>query len=304
MIRLIHFSDIHLTVRPLGWSWRDCFNKRVFGWLNVHMLGRGRRFAQAPRIVQRLRDEILARQPEGVIFSGDASHFGFAAEISEAAAELGLQAGAGLPPGVAVPGNHDYYVGPAATSGAFERFFAVWQQGVRLENRPYPFAVRLGPLWLIAVQAAHPHVAVWDASGRIGNSQLQDVQRLCRQLEGGTRVVVCHYPLLAEDRQPEPWHRRLRDWAAACQTVRHCGIALWLHGHRHRWYWLAADQNLPCPTIGAGSATQSGRAGYLEYTFYETHLSVLRRVYDPDTDRYRDAEHFQLALPTAVTPSV
>lgn len=304
MLKLLHCSDLHLSTTPLSWSWRDCFNKRLPGWINVRLLGRGARFASADLVVRRLQVEIQQRQPDAVIFSGDASHFGFAEEIEHTARQLGLGTSDGTSiAGVAVPGNHDYYVAAAANSGAFERCFAPWQQGVRLDNRPYPFALRLGSLWLIAVQAARPHRAFWQASGMVGPQQWQDLEQLCRRLDPGPRIAVCHYPLLTEHRRPEPRYRRLRDWRIACQMVKTCGIALWLHGHRHHWYWLTAGDILPCPTIGAGSATQSGCAGYLEYRIQGQTLHAYRRRYDPASDAFVDEQSFTLPLVQPATPS-
>jgi 3',5'-cyclic AMP phosphodiesterase CpdA len=295
MIRLLHFSDIHVTTTPLGSSWRDWCNKRLMGWLNVHLMGRGARLAQATQLTQLLHAEIIQRRPDAVIFSGDASLLGFPAELEHAARLLGLTGDAPCP-GIAVPGNHDYYVTAAAQSGAFERLFSPWQRGVRLDQRHYPFAYRVGPVWLIALQAARPHVSFWDASGRVGLSQWQDLEQLCQRLEPGLRIVVCHYPLLTEKRRPEPWYRRLRDAPTAYRRIHQCQIALWLHGHRHHWYYLPADESLPCPTIGAGSATQRGQAGYLEYRLDGPVLYALRRAYDPVKGAFRDAEHFQLTL--------
>lgn len=295
MVRLLHFSDLHVTAAPLGSTWREWCNKRLMGWVNIHLLGRGARLAEAGRLTRLLHAEILQRQPDAVIFSGDASLLGFPAELEEAARLLGLVK---HPPclGIAVPGNHDYYVAAAARSGAFERFFAPWQRGIRLPQHHYPFACRIGSAWLIALQAARPHIGFWDASGRVGTSQWHNLQALCQTLEPGPRIAVCHYPLLTEKRRPEAWHRRLHDAATACRLIESCGISLWLHGHRHRWYYLDAGETLPCPTIGAGSATQRGRAGYLEYCLDGPVLSALRRDYDPDTGTFRDAEQFQLPL--------
>ena len=43
-VRLAHFSDIHVTCRPLGWQREDWFNKRFPAWLNLCVLGRALRF--------------------------------------------------------------------------------------------------------------------------------------------------------------------------------------------------------------------------------------------------------------------
>ncbi|MBY0458495.1 MAG: hypothetical protein K2V38_14240, partial [Gemmataceae bacterium] len=73
MIRLAHFSDVHLTVRPLGWRLRDTFGKRTAGWVNVTLLGRGGRFRHAPRVAEALRRAFAARGFDQLVFSGDAT---------------------------------------------------------------------------------------------------------------------------------------------------------------------------------------------------------------------------------------
>ena len=79
MVRLAHFSDIHLTARPLGWRVRDAFNKRPTGWVNVKVLGRGHRFRHANDVTAALRREFAGRGFDQLVFSGDATTLGFPA---------------------------------------------------------------------------------------------------------------------------------------------------------------------------------------------------------------------------------
>jgi 3',5'-cyclic AMP phosphodiesterase CpdA len=80
-VRLCHFSDIHLTATPTGWSVRDLFGKRVTGWFNLNALGRGARFKHAPSVVDVLRGEFATRGYDHLVFSGDASMLGFESEM-------------------------------------------------------------------------------------------------------------------------------------------------------------------------------------------------------------------------------
>src|ERR1700752_4582631 len=107
-VRLVHFSDIHLTAKPLGWRPRDWFSKRVTGWLSVRVMGRGRRFHNAPTVVAALIRSIRERTPDAIVFSGDATPLGFESEVTAAVAARSVH-DEQLPPGFAVPGNHDYY---------------------------------------------------------------------------------------------------------------------------------------------------------------------------------------------------
>jgi hypothetical protein len=96
-------------------------------------------------------------------------------------------------------------------------------------------------------------------------------------------------------KQESRWHR-LHDWARVRDTATACGVNLWLHGHRHRWYWLPRAANLPFATICVGSSTQTGRWGYHDYTIDGTQFVAQRRVYEPATRAFRDTEAFTLSL--------
>src|SRR5205085_2246262 len=85
MIRLAHFSDIHLSATPLGWRFGDWFSKRLTSWMNHCLLGRARKFALADEIVPRLMDDLSARGIDHIVFSGDATALGFEAEVRRAA---------------------------------------------------------------------------------------------------------------------------------------------------------------------------------------------------------------------------
>src|SRR6266545_4604908 len=107
-VRLAHFSDVHLTARPLGFRPRDWFGKRFTGWVNLRLRGRGRSFRHAPAVVAALLRAVRDRRPDALVFTGDATGLGFESEFVAAAHALGARAD-DLPLAVAVPGNHDYY---------------------------------------------------------------------------------------------------------------------------------------------------------------------------------------------------
>src|SRR5262245_14050534 len=107
-VRLAHISDIHLTTQDLGWRGRDFFSKRVTGWINLRVLGRRHRFRHADEVLRALVADLRRRDPNRVIFSGDATNLGFENEFLHARRLFGLDEADPLP-GLAVPGNHDYY---------------------------------------------------------------------------------------------------------------------------------------------------------------------------------------------------
>src|SRR5947209_5878862 len=131
MIYLAHLSDIHITVPRLEWRLRDWFTKRWPGWVNFRWLGRRFRFRLADEILRALAAELCRRKPDRVLFSGDATAMGFESEFRKATDLLRVSDPEG-PPGLAVPGNHDYYTRGVAASGLFERYFGPWQQGERV----------------------------------------------------------------------------------------------------------------------------------------------------------------------------
>lgn len=296
-VRLAHFSDVHLTARPLGWHPRDLVSKRLTGWMHVTLLGRGRRFRSAPRVVAALRRELRDRPADALVFSGDATGLGFEAEFAAAAHALGVDA-PDLPPAVAVPGNHDYYTRRAVSRGYFEQYFAPWLQGVRVDPDTYPFARQVGPVWLLCVNSCTANRWNWDASGAVGPAQLERLKKLNAALGPGPRVLITHYPLRTARGTVEPRVHRLRDHAAALTAAVECRVGLWLHGHIHRAYHLPASAaSVPFPLVCAGSTTQNNRWGYNEYTIAGNQVEAVRRVYDPDRDAFRDSERFEVEMP-------
>jgi 3',5'-cyclic AMP phosphodiesterase CpdA len=295
VVRLAHFSDIHLTTRPLGWALRDLRSKRLTGWFHLRGLGRGRQFRLAHDVARELVSEFRERRPDRIVFSGDATALGFATEFEHAARCLNVGAN-DLPPGFAVPGNHDYYTRAAVLSGAFEREFAPWQVGERVDPEIYPYAHRVGEAWLIGVNSCTPNLRPWNASGAVGPAQRDRLRDLLRQLSPGPRVLVTHYPVCLADGRPEARFHGLRDLAATVKVAADGGVAVWLHGHRHHPYFLARPPLAPFPAICAGSASQLGLASYGEYEIVGTRLTARRRVFDGSTGGFLDGEQFELEL--------
>jgi 3',5'-cyclic AMP phosphodiesterase CpdA len=293
-IRLAHFSDVHLTTRPLGWALRDLRSKRLSGWFHLRALGRGKQFRLAHEVTTAMMAELRERRPDRLIFSGDATALGFASEFVHAARYLGV--GDADLPGLAVPGNHDYYTRGAVSARAFEREFAAWQVGERLDEETYPFAQRVGTVWLIGVNSCTANLRPWDASGAVGAPQRQRLHELLSRMPAGPRIIVTHYPVCLADGRPESrWHG-LRDLAETVRVAADGGIALWLHGHRHTPYFVARSPYAPFPAVCAGSATQMGRASYTEYTITGRQVVARRRIYDQFGQAFREGEVFELEL--------
>lgn len=291
-VRLAHFSDVHVTCPVRTWRREDWLGKRFSAWLNLRLLGRGRRFRHADEALRRLADDAAGRGVERLVFSGDATALGLEEDVAHAAALLRV----GERPGLAVPGNHDYCTPRDVREGHFERLFAPWQQGERVGEETYPFAQRVGPLWLVGVSSATPNRWAWDARGAVGEAQLLRLERLLGRLDGGPRVLVTHYPVALASGRGERRTRLLRDLARLIEVAAKGGVGLWLHGHRHDAYHLPAGERAPFPVICAGSGTQTGRWSYGEYIIDGRRLAARRRVYDPAAGAFSDGEAFELEL--------
>jgi 3',5'-cyclic AMP phosphodiesterase CpdA len=296
MVKLAHFSDVHLTSPHLGWRVRDVFGKRASGWVNVNFLGRGHRFQHANVVIESLLREFHERPFDQLVFSGDATTMAFESEMTEAAHRLGVW-DTTLPPCIAVPGNHDLYTYGAVRRRTFEFAFSAWQQGERADpDHTYPFAKKVGHVWLIALNSSTANFLPWDATGKVGHAQLERFRKLARKLDDGPRIIVSHYPILTKHRKPEArWHR-LKDWKQARDAAAECGVSLWLHGHKHAWYVLPAGEHQPFHSICVGSTAQTMHWGYHEYEIEGTMLRGLRREYQPETGRFADTETFELDL--------
>jgi 3',5'-cyclic AMP phosphodiesterase CpdA len=282
-IRLAHISDIHLTASPLNWRMRDRGSKKILGYLNIKLLGRGYRFRYAPQVVQALMTSIRSWQPDCTIFTGDATTLSFPAEFAQAVERLRPAEH----PGIAVPGNHDYYTRFDAASGRFEQAFSPWLEGVRVDEHLYPFARKVGHAWLIAVNSSNPKWWNYGASARIGKEQRDRLRTLCSRLDAGPRILVTHYPLRTARGKLEHRSRRLLDHQEALAVARDCGIQLWLHGHIHQGYILHPRGEIPFPMICAGSGTQTHRWMYCRYFLSGDHLDIEHWQYDLHREEFQ-----------------
>jgi 3',5'-cyclic AMP phosphodiesterase CpdA len=302
---LAHFSDLHVTTRTLGWQPRDWLSKRVAGWVNARWLRRRHDFAQADEVVRALVRDLDQRAPDRVVFSGDATTLGFEAELAHAAALLGVTNPARFP-GLAVPGNHDYYTAAQAASGQFEHHFAPWQVGHHIDLATYPFAQRVGPLWLVGVNSCTGNFWPWDSRGAVAVDQLDRLERLLQQLEPGLKILVTHYPVCLASGQMERPGRGLRNLHQVVAVAARGGVCLWLHGHRHGAYSVTCSQLAPFPVVCAGSATEKGRWSYGEYVITGWQFHATRRVFNPTTHQFDEGASFDLELAgptTAVAPN-
>jgi 3',5'-cyclic AMP phosphodiesterase CpdA len=288
---LAHVSDIHVFCPRARWRWRDWFTRRLAGWANHKFLPRAREFSQVNQVLPALAADVQERRPDLLIFSGDATSLGFDEEFAEAARLLRVGDPAAVP-GLAVPGNHDYYTTHAVRQGLFERHFGPWLEGERVDGAIYPFARKLGDVWLIAVNSAKPNRWFWDATGAVGVEQCARLQVLLGKPEiaSAPRILVTHYPICRALGQPETRHHGLLDLARLLPIAETGGVSLWLHGHRHRPYEVYRSELSAIPSICAGSGTQCDVWSYAEYLLDGPRLQITRRVFEPGTGAFREGQ--------------
>lgn len=299
-LRLAQISDLHLPCWPARWRKRDWTAKRLAGWLNMRWLFRSEVFDLAETVARALVRDIMSRRPNAVVLCGDVACLGFEEEFAMAASIL-------RPlfenfPGVAVPGNHDHYVAESVRSQAFERHFAPWQQGSRLDEAVYPFLLELDSVALLAINSAQATVWPWDTRGQIGAQQMKYMENLLASAAGRCRsfLLVTHYPLLRANGSPETYFRRLVDAESLAELLaRHRALA-WLHGHRHHPYLLAPEVHRGFALICSGSATQRRVWSYYELEWREQTLLAQRRAYWLPTDEFVEVSHTQVTLPQAL----
>jgi 3',5'-cyclic AMP phosphodiesterase CpdA len=297
-LRFLHYSDVHLTVPALGWRPRDVLSKKAVGWVNVKLLGRGFRFKHAQTVADAMIAAARRRGHDAILFSGDATKLAFEPEFAFAAERLGVGA-SDLPPTVTIPGNHDNYTRRDVRAGKFERHFAPWLEGERIDDHLYPFARRVGHVWLVCVNSSQPQGLNTAASGAIGRPQLHRLIALCATLGPGPRILVTHYPLRDVRRRVERRSHRLLDHKLALEVAKEVGVGLWVHGHIHHPFVHAPGPDLPFPVICAGSATQTNRWAHNEYVIDGTDLTMTRRTWNPDEGAFRETETHAFPLRSA-----
>jgi 3',5'-cyclic AMP phosphodiesterase CpdA len=293
-LRLAHFSDLHLTSsRYASWRLEDWLNKRLAAWLNLRVAGRGYRFRHGETVANALVSDLNEQDPHWLLFSGDATVMGFREEVEHAARFLPLAER----PGLAVPGNHDYCTRTAMHEAHFEQVFARWQQGLRIGEHTYPFAVRAGEAWLIGLNSATANRWPWDATGLVGREQLARLEELLAQLEGpGPRLLLTHYPIARASGKPDYFVRHLRDLRDVVKVCEAGRISLWLHGHCHDAFHFPSGEVAAFPVICAGSATQTGLWSYGQYEITGRHLSATVRFFDATKQAFQTQRTFELEL--------
>lgn len=268
MLRLLHFSDVHLPSSLRRLSIGDLAGKRLLGAANV-VVRRRRRFRDAREKLAALARFAADLPVDAVLCTGDYTELGTEEEVRDAraAVEPLLHAPLGF---ITMPGNHDLYVPDTVRTRRFERHFGDLLRTDLPEHAidgPWPSVRLLGDdLAVVAVRSARPNPEPWRSSGVIVQAELDALARILADARVRARfvVVATHYALRKRDgRRDTPLHgiENVDALESVCRVIERGAIA---HGHIH-WRYHLRLPGLRAHVLGAGSATDRGREGLWLY---------------------------------------
>ena len=263
-MRVLHLSDVHVTVPLARLPWRHMLNKRLIGAANL-ALRRGRHFAAAREKLQALSVLSAEQAVDLVICTGDYTALGTDVELEAARTAIGGLTG--RPQGfVTVPGNHDIYLADVVRERRFERHFGAYLASDLPEHcvdGPWPQVKLYDEVAVIAVNSARPNPAVWRSSGAIPEAQLAALAELARDERIRRRFVfvITHYAPRRPDASPDRELHGLDNADAFLDACRGLPQYAILHGHIH-WRFHLTLPSHGARLFGAGSATCAGREGF------------------------------------------
>ena len=266
MIRILHFSDVHVDTLLSAVPARDWLGKRLVGGLN-HLLRRRARFGRSREKLTALAAFADAEAVDHAICTGDYTMLG--TEVELAAALAAVEPLTRRPLGFAtVAGNHDLYVPDTVAEGRFEKHFAKWlgddlpdvtagSGGISVQ-----LAGAAGEVAVVAVTSARPNPLVWRSSGRVPDAQLEARGRVLDHPSVHERftLVITHYAPRLWNGRPDSKLHGLENADALLDVLGGRERTALLFGHVHRRYAVRAAGVRPM-LLGAGSATDEGREG-------------------------------------------
>ncbi|MBN1653280.1 MAG: metallophosphoesterase [Deltaproteobacteria bacterium] len=262
MIRILHFSDVHVHVPVWKMPWRGFFGKRFFGAANLY-LRRSRRFLNAPQKLAALAEFVRVRGIDLVLFTGDCTALGTEPEYKAARAAMDplTEAPMGM---LCIPGNHDLYLPDSVAERNYERYFGDLTASdlpeVAVDGR-WPL-VRLieDSVALIAVNSARPNPKLWLSTGSVPDVQLEALPKLFAHAEMRNRFifVLTHFGPRRRDGTPDTSLHGFDNGEAFLSSCADLKPGAVLHGHIHERYFLRVEGVEP-PIFNAGSATYEGR---------------------------------------------
>lgn len=298
-VRLAHFSDIHLTVPPVGSSGipsgseqgraeprgAGMTGKRLAGLMNYYVGGRGKHFEGAGERIERLLEDVDAAAPDHALCTGDVTQMSWPLEFETVGGLFGARLE--QPERYTVlPGNHDRYTPDAVETDLFGRYFG---RLAAPEGR-YPAVKDLGAgvsLVLVDVTRA---CSLIDSSGLVGERQLDELESVLTDASMADRFVVLamHYGLFREDGRPDRARHGIRDYEALLALIDRpeVHLDLVLHGHMHRPY-VARTQRRRIVCVGSATDLHV-RGGWhlLDLDPATKGVSIERRVWSSEVGAF------------------
>jgi 3',5'-cyclic AMP phosphodiesterase CpdA len=289
MIRLAHYSDIHVTVPPLGQPASFLAGKRVMGALNYYFGGRRRHFEGVDGRIAALLADIDAQGVDHAICTGDVTQMSYAIEFERLGALFGDRRNDPARHTV-IPGNHDRYTHGASEEHRFEKALGA------IAPDHYPFVKALGPrIDLVSLDVSRPN-AMLDSSGLCGAEQLEKLGAILADPARMDRLVIValHYGFFRRTGRPDNRMHGLRDADALLGLLRSCPqVQAVLHGHIHGAFEIPGVPRI----LNAGSATDlAHHPGYNIYAIdpEQRTIAVQRRL-------WQDGQFVDGVLPIGVS---
>ena len=278
-MRVLHFSDIHISLGLGRIPMRDWPGKRMAGGVNF-LRGRGRRFQQALEKMDVLAAFANSGDVDLVVFSGDFTAMGTRAEFAtaRAAIEPFVRSPAEF---VCVAGNHDIYTRTVVREKRFERTFEGLLETNLPDSRvdgPWPIVRLLGDdIAVVALNSAKPNPIPWRSSGRIPPQQLDAVRKILQrpEIDGRFVFVVTHYAPRLPDGGPDTPMHGLENAEEFLQAVAGVERGAILCGHVHHTYRVRVP-GVRLEIFCAGSATMHELEGFWMYDVADGSLTARR----------------------------
>lgn len=274
-LRILHFSDVHLPFPPGAFRTPEMFHpKRLVALLNFY-LRRGTKYADALQKLNGLRD-FLRREPvDYVLFTGDSLNFGLEREFVAAAPRLAETFALARRGALAVPGNHDLYVGASLVH--CRKHFAPLVRSDLPEAATatgYPLVRWMGDdAVAIAFGTSRPRFPFWDSSGRVPALELDALQALLDRPEIAARshiFLMTHYPF-----DEAGYFHGLHNSRALLRLLNGRENLVLLHGHNHRPYTYFLP-GTAIPLYCAGSLSKAGGESFWLFDLYGDALNARR----------------------------
>lgn len=279
MIRVLHFSDVHIQAPLWQTPMASLIGKRLLGLINLRVR-RKKLFRHSPEKLAALARWAASSHIDLAVFTGDCTSLGLEPEYR--AAQLALnEVRSASGSFFVIPGNHDVYLPENIVERSFERHFGELMSSDLPElsvDGIWPMIRLFGDsAAVIAVNSAKPNPEPWRASGRVPDVQLRALAGALadKRLRDRFIFVAAHHAPRKPNGSPDTsihGFENGEDFLRACVTL-HWGAVL--HGHTHFQYCHRLKEVVP-PIFCAGSATYEGREGFWMFEIEANSMRAFR----------------------------